>query len=131
MLEEITGVDKLADTVKIKTGTKGQKCAVGKKIRCTVNNQRRSDNSGGKLELEDAVEKHGQHWLEKLLQRPTTSQVTERQRYTSSQIIIREGFKMLNLVPMILKKGIQGAVDIANWEIKKNSKEVETKEVLG
>ena len=49
-----------------------------------------------------------------------------------AQAIIREGFKNLaaGANPMILKRGISGAVDIAVEEIRKNSKPVETKESI-
>ena len=49
-----------------------------------------------------------------------------------AQIIISEGFKNVaaGANPMILKKGIQGAVDVAIEEIKKNAKEVNTKEAV-
>ena len=47
-------------------------------------------------------------------------------------IIIREGFKNVaaGANPMILKKGIQGAVDVAVDEIKKLSKEVDSKDSI-
>ena len=49
-----------------------------------------------------------------------------------AQIIINEGFKNVaaGANPMILKKGIQGAVDVAIEEIKNNAKEVSTKEAI-
>ena len=49
-----------------------------------------------------------------------------------AQAIIREGFKNLaaGANSMILKRGIQGAVDVAVEEIKKNAKPVETKESI-
>lgn len=49
-----------------------------------------------------------------------------------AQIIIKEGFKNVaaGANPMVLKKGIQGAVEVAVKEIIKISKPVETKESI-
>ena len=49
-----------------------------------------------------------------------------------AQIIIKEGFKNVaaGANPMVLKKGIQGAVEVAVEEIIKNSKPVETRESI-
>ena len=126
------GVDKLADTVKITLGPKGRNVLLERKYGAPL-----ITNDGvtiaREIELEDAVENMGAALVREVATK--TNDVAGDGTTTAtllSQIIIREGFKNVaaGANPMILKKGIQGAVDIAIEEIKKNSKEVGTKEAI-
>lgn len=126
------GVDKLADTVKITLGPKGRNVLLERKYGAPL-----ITNDGvtiaREIELEDAVENMGASLVREVATK--TNDVAGDGTTTAtllSQIIIREGFKNVaaGANPMILKKGIQGAVDVAIEEIKKNAKEVGTKEAI-
>ena len=118
------GVDKLADTVKITLGPKGRNVLLERKYGAPL-----ITNDGvtiaREIELEDAVENMGAALVREVATK--TNDVAGDGTTTAtllSQIIIREGFKNVaaGANPIILKKGIQGAVDIAIEEIKKNPK---------
>ncbi len=127
-----TGVDKLADTVKITLGPKGRNVLLEKKFGSPL-----ITNDGvtiaREIELEDAVENMGAALVREVATK--TNDVAGDGTTTAtllSQIIINEGFKNVaaGANPMILKKGIQGAVEVAIEEIKSNAKEVNTKESI-
>ena len=126
------GVDKLADTVKITLGPKGRNVLLDKKFGSPL-----ITNDGvtiaKEIELEDAVENMGAQLVKEVATK--TNDVAGDGTTTATllaQVIIREGFKNVaaGANPMILKKGIQGAVDVAVEEIKALSKEVESKESI-
>ena len=126
------GVDKLADTVKITLGPKGRNVLLEKKYGSPL-----ITNDGvtiaREIELEDPVENMGAQLVKEVATK--TNDVAGDGTTTATllaQIIIKEGFKNVaaGANPMILKKGIQGAVDVAVEAIKKNSKSVRTKESI-
>lgn len=126
------GVDKLANTVKITLGPKGRNVLLERKYGAPL-----ITNDGvtiaREIELEDSVENMGAALVREVATK--TNDVAGDGTTTATllaQIIINEGFKNVaaGANPMILKKGIQGAVDVAIEEIKNNAKEVSTKEAI-
>ncbi len=123
------GVDKLANTVKITIGPKGRNVLLERKYGSPL-----ITNDGvtiaKEIELEDSVENMGAQLVKEVATK--TNDVAGDGTTTATllaQAIIKEGFK--NVVagsnPMMIKRGIQGAVDVAVAEIKKNSQEVSDK----
>ena len=128
----MAGVDKLADTVKITLGPKGRNVLLEKKFGAPL-----ITNDGvtiaKEIELDDAVENMGAQLVKEVATK--TNDVAGDGTTTATllaQIIIKEGFKNVaaGANPMILKKGIQGAVEIAVDEIAKNAKDVDNKESI-
>ena len=126
------GVDQLANTVKITLGPKGRNVLLEKKFGSPL-----ITNDGvtiaREIELEDAVENMGAQLVKEVATK--TNDVAGDGTTTATllaQIIIKEGFKNVaaGANPMILKRGIQSAVDVAVETIKKNSKSVRTKESI-
>lgn len=127
-----SGVDKLADTVKITLGPKGRNVLIDKKFGSPL-----ITNDGvtiaREIELEDSVENMGAQVVKEVASK--TNDVAGDGTTTATllaQIIIREGFKNVaaGANPMVLKRGIQGAVDVAVEEIKRLSVEVDSKEAI-
>jgi chaperonin GroEL len=128
----LTGVDKLADTVKITLGPKGRNVLLDKKYGSPL-----ITNDGvtiaREIELEDAFENMGAQLVKEVATK--TNDVAGDGTTTATllaQAIIREGFKNVaaGANPMVLKKGIQGAVDVAVKEIKGISIPVEGKQEI-
>ena len=126
------GVDKLADTVKITLGPKGRNVLINKSFGSPL-----ITNDGvtiaREIELEDSVENMGAQLVKEVATK--TNDVAGDGTTTATllaQIMIREGFKNVaaGANPMVLKRGIQGAVDTAVKEIEKIAKKVETKESI-
>ena len=126
------GVDKLADTVKITLGPKGRNVLLDKKFGSPL-----ITNDGvtiaREIELEDAVENMGAQVVKEVASK--TNDVAGDGTTTATllaQSIIREGFKNVaaGANPMIIKKGIQGATEVAVENIKKIATPVETKEAI-
>ncbi len=126
------GVDKLADTVKITLGPKGRNVLLDKKFGSPL-----ITNDGvtiaREIELEDAVENMGAQVVKEVASK--TNDVAGDGTTTATllaQSIIREGFKNVaaGANPMIIKKGIQGATEVAVENIKKIANPVETKEAI-
>ncbi len=126
------GVDKLANTVKITLGPKGRNVLLDRKFGTPL-----ITNDGvsiaREIELEDPVENMGAQLVKEVATK--TNDVAGDGTTTATllaQIIIKEGFKNVaaGANPMVLKRGIQGAVDVAVEEIQKLAKEVETKESI-
>ncbi|MBQ2747382.1 MAG: chaperonin GroEL [Firmicutes bacterium] len=126
------GVDQLANTVKITLGPKGRNVLLEKKFGSPL-----ITNDGvtiaREIELEDPIENMGAQLVKEVATK--TNDVAGDGTTTATllaQIIIKEGFKNVaaGANPMVLKKGIQGAVDVAVEEIKKISHDVETKEAI-
>ena len=126
------GVDKLADTVKITLGPKGRNVLIDKKFGAPL-----ITNDGvtiaREIELEDKVENMGAQVVKEVASK--TNDVAGDGTTTATllaQIIIKEGFKNVaaGANPMVLKRGIQGAVDVAVNEIKRLSQEVDSREAI-
>lgn len=126
------GVDQLANTVKITLGPKGRNVLLEKKFGSPM-----ITNDGvtiaKEIELEDAFENMGAQLVKEVATK--TNDVAGDGTTTATllaQIIIKEGFKNVaaGANPMILKKGIKGAVDVAVEEIKSLAHIVETKESI-
>ena len=127
-----SGVDQLANTVKITLGPKGRNVLINKSFGSPL-----ITNDGvtiaKEIELDDSVENMGAQVVKEVASK--TNDVAGDGTTTATllaQIIIKEGFKNVaaGANPMELKKGIQGAVDVAVDEIGKISKAVETKESI-
>lgn len=123
------GVDKLANAVKITMGPKGRNVLISKEFGTPL-----ITNDGvtiaREIELEDATENMGAQVVKEVASK--TNDVAGDGTTTATllaQIIVREGFKNVaaGANPMELKKGIQGAVDVAVAEIKKLAHPVESK----
>lgn len=128
----LSGVDQLADTVKITLGPKGRNVLLEKKFGSPL-----ITNDGvtiaKEIELEDSFEDMGAQLVKEVATK--TNDVAGDGTTTATilaQTIVREGFKNVaaGANPMILKKGIQGAVDVAVDELKKNSRKVDTKDKI-
>ncbi len=126
------GVDKLADTVKITLGPKGRNVLLSKTFGSPL-----ITNDGvtiaREIELEDAVENMGAQLVKEVATK--TNDVAGDGTTTATllaQVIIREGFKNVaaGANPMVLKRGIAGAVDVAVDEIARLSQEVSTSESI-
>ncbi len=121
------GIDKLADTVKITLGPKGRNVVLDKKFGAPL-----ITNDGvtiaKDIELEDAFENMGAQLVKEVATKTNDAAGDGTTTATLlAQAIIREGMKNIaaGANPMILKKGIQKAVDTAVETIKANSKPVE------
>ena len=126
------GVDKLADTVKITLGPKGRNVLIDKAFGAPL-----ITNDGvtiaREIELEDKVENMGAQVVKEVASK--TNDVAGDGTTTATllaQTMIREGFKNVaaGANPMVIKRGIQGAVDVAVDEIKRIAKPVESKEAI-
>ena len=126
------GVDKLANTVKITLGPKGRNVLISKAFGSPL-----ITNDGvtiaREIELEDATENMGAQLVKEVATK--TNDVAGDGTTTATllaQTIIREGFKNVaaGANPMILKRGIEGAVEVAVEEIRKNARKVATKESI-
>ena len=125
-----SGVNQLADTVKITLGPKGRNVVLDKKFGSPL-----ITNDGvtiaKEIELEDAFENMGAQLVKEVATK--TNDVAGDGTTTATllaQAIIREGLKNLaaGANPMILKKGIKSAVDTAVEAIKNNSQKINGKE---
>ncbi|MBE7089386.1 MAG: chaperonin GroEL [Clostridiales bacterium] len=123
------GVDTLANTVKITLGPKGRNVVLDKKFGAPL-----ITNDGvtiaKEIELEDAFENMGAQLVKEVSTK--TNDVAGDGTTTAvilAQAMINEGLKNVaaGANPVILKKGIAGAVAVAVEELKKISKPVEDK----
>ena len=123
------GVNTLADTVKITLGPKGRNVVLDKKFTAPL-----ITNDGvtiaKELELEDPFENMGAQLVKEVSTK--TNDIAGDGTTTAvvlAQAMIREGLKNLaaGANPIVLKKGIQKAVNVAVDEIKKVSKPVTDK----
>ncbi|NLY71945.1 MAG: chaperonin GroEL [Clostridiales bacterium] len=117
----LSGVDQLADTVKITLGPKGRNVLLDKKFGSPL-----ITNDGvtiaKEIELKDPYENMGAQLVKEVATK--TNDVAGDGTTTATllaQSIIREGFKNVaaGANPMLLKKGIQGAVEVAVKGIEK------------
>ena len=125
-----SGVDRLADTVKITMGPKDRNVLIEKKFGAPM-----ITNDGvtiaKEIELEDPLENMGAQLVKEVATK--TNDVAGDGTTTATllaQIMIKEGFKNVaaGADPMAIRKGIKGAVDVAVEEIKNISKQVEGKQ---
>ncbi len=121
-----TGVDKLADTVKITLGPKGRNVVLDKKYGAPL-----ITNDGvtiaKEIELEDAFENMGAQLVKEVATKTNDAAGDGTTTATLlAQALIREGMKNIaaGANPMIVKKGMAKAVDTAVEAIKANSKAV-------
>jgi len=124
-----TGVNKLADTVKITLGPKGRNVILDKKFGAPL-----ITNDGvtiaREIDIEDAYENMGAQLIKEVATK--TNDVAGDGTTTAillAQAIIREGLKNVaaGANPMILKQGIEKAVAVAVDQIKKESVIIENK----
>lgn len=122
----VKGVDAVADTVKITLGPKGRNVVLDKKYGSPL-----ITNDGvtiaKEIELEDPMENMGAQLLKEVATKTNDAAGDGTTTATLlAQAFVHEGMK--NVVaganPMIIKKGIQKAVDTAVEELKKISKKV-------
>lgn len=129
-LEE--GVNKLADTVKVTLGPKGRNVILDKKFGSpTITND--GVTIAREIELKDVYENMGAQLVKEVATK--TNDVAGDGTTTATllaQAIIREGLKNVaaGANPMILKRGIEKAVEVSVEEIKKNSKQIEGKDAI-
>ena len=125
----IAGVDKLADAVKVTLGPKGRNVILSKSYGApTITND--GVTIAKEIELEDPFENMGAQLVKEVATK--TNDVAGDGTTTATllaQAIVREGNR--NVVaganPMVLKKGIEKAVNVVVDELKAISKPVQTK----
>ena len=128
----LAGVDKLADTVKITLGPKGRNVLIERSYGSPL-----ITNDGvtiaREIELENQVENMGAQLVKEVATK--TNDVAGDGTTTATlltQSIVREGFKNVTAGanPMILKKGIAGAVGAAVENLKAAAKPVDDKAAI-
>ncbi len=128
----LAGVDKLADTVKITLGPKGRNVLIERSYGSPL-----ITNDGvtiaREIELENQVENMGAQLVKEVATK--TNDVAGDGTTTATlltQSIVREGFKNVTAGanPMILKKGIAGAVAAAVENLKAAAKPVDDKAAI-
>lgn len=126
------GVNKLADTVKVTLGPKGRNVILDKMFGVPL-----ITNDGvtiaKEIELEDRFENMGAQLVKQVATK--TNDVAGDGTTTATvlaQAIIREGLKNVTagVNPIILRKGIQKAVEVAVEELKKQSRATQTQEEI-
>ncbi len=126
------GVNQLADTVKVTLGPKGRNVILDKKFGAPL-----ITNDGvtiaREIELEDPIENMGAQLVKEVATK--TNDVAGDGTTTATvlaQAIVREGLKNVaaGANPMILKHGIEKAVEVAVNHIKEVSKTVDTREAI-
>ncbi|MBE6845740.1 MAG: chaperonin GroEL [Ruminococcus sp.] len=122
-----SGIDKLADTVKITLGPKGRNVVLDKKFGAPL-----VTNDGvtiaKEIELEDAFENMGAQMLKEVATKTNDAAGDGTTTATLlAQAMIREGMKNIaaGANPMIVKKGMAKAVETAVETVISNSKTVE------
>ncbi len=120
------GIDTLADTVKITLGPKGRNVVLSKKYGSPL-----ITNDGvtiaKEIELEDAFQNMGAALVKEVATKTNDAAGDGTTTATLlAQALVREGMKNIaaGANPMVVKKGMQKAVDAAVAEIKKNSQTV-------
>ena len=126
------GVNKLADTVKVTLGPKGRNVILDKMFGVPL-----ITNDGvtiaKEIELEDRFENMGAQLVKQVATK--TNDIAGDGTTTATvlaQAIIREGLKNVTAGanPIILRKGIQKAVDCAVEELKRQSRTIESQEEI-
>ena len=125
-----SGIDQLADTVKVTLGPKGRNVVLGKKYGAPL-----ITNDGvtiaKEVELEDPFENMGAQLVREVATK--TNDVAGDGTTTATvlaQAIVREGLKNLasGANPIVMRKGMQKAVDAAVEAIKANSEAIKGSE---
>lgn len=125
-----SGINKLADTVKITLGPKGRNVVLGKKFGAPL-----ITNDGvtiaKEIELEDAFENMGAQLVKEVATK--TNDVAGDGTTTATllaQALVREGLKNVaaGANPMIVRKGIQKAVDTAVNKLVETAKTINGKD---
>lgn len=121
-----SGIDQLANTVKITLGPKGRNVVLDKKFGTPL-----ITNDGvtiaKEIELDDAFENMGAQLVKEVATKTNDAAGDGTTTATLlAQALIREGMKNVaaGANPMIIRKGIQDAVNAAVAEVIKNSKKV-------
>ena len=121
------GIDKLADTVRITMGPKGRNVVLDKKFGAPL-----ITNDGvtiaKDIELEDAFENMGAQLVKEVATKTNDAAGDGTTTATLlAQALVREGMKNIaaGANPMVLKKGMDQAVDTAVETIVANSKKIE------
>lgn len=121
-----TGIDKLADTVKITLGPKGRNVVLGKKYGGpTITND--GVTIAKEIELSDAFEDMGAQLVKEVATKTNDAAGDGTTTATVlAQAMVTEGMKNVaaGANPMDVKRGIQKAADVAVDELVKNSKKV-------
>ncbi len=126
------GINQLADTVKVTLGPKGRNAVLDKSFGAPL-----ITNDGvtiaREIELEDRYENMGAQLVKEVATK--TQDVAGDGTTTATllaQAIIREGLKNVaaGANPIILQNGLRRAVEVAVGEIRRFSKDVETKESI-
>ncbi len=126
------GVDKLADAVKVTLGPKGRNVVLDKKFGSpTITND--GVTIARDIELEDPFENMGAQLLKEVATK--TDDVAGDGTTTAvvlGQALVTEGLKNVTAGanPMIVKRGMDKAVDRIVEELKKNSKAVDNREQI-
>ena len=126
----LRGVDKLADTVKITLGPKGRNVVLDRKYGSPL-----ITNDGvtiaKEIELEDVCENMGAQLVREVASKTNDAAGDGTTTATLlTQAFIREGMKNVTAGanPIVIRKGIAKAVEVAVEELKANSKKVNGKE---
>ena len=122
----LRGIDKLSDTVKITLGPKGRNVVLDKKFGAPL-----ITNDGvtiaKEIELEDAAENMGAQLVREVATKTNDAAGDGTTTATLlAQVLIREGMKNVaaGANPMVLRKGIQKAVNLSVEKLVANSKKV-------
>ena len=125
-----SGVDKLANTVKVTLGPKGRNVLLERSFGAPL-----ITNDGvtiaRDIDLEDPYENMGAQLVKEVSTKTNDAAGDGTTTATLlAQIIVKEGLKNVaaGANPMVLKRGMQGAVDVAVEELKSISRAVESKE---
>ncbi|MFI3210781.1 MAG: chaperonin GroEL [Peptostreptococcaceae bacterium] len=127
-----SGVNKLADTVKVTLGPKGRNVILDKKFGSPL-----ITNDGvtiaKEIELEDRFENMGAQLVKEVATK--TNDIAGDGTTTATvlaQAIIREGLKNVTAGanPILIRKGIQKSVEVCVNELKSQSRTIETKESI-
>jgi chaperonin GroEL len=126
------GVDKLADAVKVTLGPKGRNVVLDKKFGSpTITND--GVTIARDIELEDPFENMGAQLLKEVATK--TDDVAGDGTTTAvvlGQALVTEGLKNVTAGanPMIVKRGIDKAVEVVVAELKKNARPVDNREQI-
>ena len=125
------GIDRLADAVRVTIGPKGRNVVLDKKFGSpTITND--GVTIARDIELEDPFENMGAQLLKEVATRPTTSPVTaprrpscSARRWSPRACVVTAGAN-----PMVVKRGIEKAVEAVVDEIAKQSRPVDNREQI-
>jgi len=127
-----SGVNKLADAVKVTLGPKGRYVVLEKKYGApTITND--GVTIAKEIELEDPIENMGAQLVKEVATK--TNDVAGDGTTTATllaQVIVREGLRNVaaGANPLAIKRGIEKAVDAIVEKIKADAKEIEDKEEI-